>query len=143
MLESIQTAIEDILFRQGVEPFSVETIEFDPRRQRAISTLATDDSALNKTVAARLRKGFQAGDKLIRPEVVTVVHAAPGTARRSRLNDCDAGSDRRMDLLVSINPAEGFSTPALRGRVAQDLDSARPNREAWRASSRGTFRSPG
>jgi molecular chaperone GrpE len=72
MLESIQTAIEDILFRQGVEPFSIDAAEFDPRRQRAISTVATDESTLNKTVATRLRKGFQAGDKLIRPEVVTV-----------------------------------------------------------------------
>jgi molecular chaperone GrpE len=72
VLESIQTAIEDILYRQGVEPFSLEGIEFDPRKQRAIATLPTDDSALNKTVAARLRKGFVASDKLIRHEIVTV-----------------------------------------------------------------------
>jgi len=72
ILESIQTAIEDILYRQGVEPFAVEGNEFDPRKQRAISTLATEDAALSKTVAVRLRKGFVAGDKLIRPEIVTV-----------------------------------------------------------------------
>ncbi len=77
VLESIQTAIEDILYRQGVEPFSVEATEFDPRRQRAISTQATDEPALNKRVATRLRKGFQAGDKLIRPEVVTVFTLRP------------------------------------------------------------------
>ena len=68
-LESVQTAIEDILYRQGVEPFSIDANEFDPRRQRAISTQTTEDPALNKTVAARLRKGFQAGEKLIRPEM--------------------------------------------------------------------------
>jgi molecular chaperone GrpE len=72
ILESIQTAIEDILYRQGVEPFDVEGGEFDPRRQRAVSTVTTDDPALNKTVALRLRKGFVAGDKLIRPEIVSV-----------------------------------------------------------------------
>jgi molecular chaperone GrpE len=72
ILESIQTGIEDILYRQGVEPFSLETNEFDPRRQRAISTSATDQPALNKAVAARIRKGFAAGDKLIRPELVSV-----------------------------------------------------------------------
>jgi molecular chaperone GrpE len=71
-LESIQTAIEDILYRQGVEPFSVETDEFDPRRQRAISTAPTEEPALNKRVAARIRKGFAAGEKLIRPELVSV-----------------------------------------------------------------------
>ncbi len=72
LLESIQTAIEDILYRQGVEPFSLETDEFDPKRQRAISTSPTEDPALNKRVAARIRKGFAAGEKLIRPELVSV-----------------------------------------------------------------------
>jgi molecular chaperone GrpE len=77
VIESIQTAIEDILYRQGVEPFALEGDEFDPRRQRAVSTQVTDDPALNKRVAGRLRKGFQAGDKLIRPEVVTVYTFCP------------------------------------------------------------------
>ncbi len=72
VIESIQTAIEDILYRQGVEPFMIEGDEFDPRKQRAVSTQATADPSLNKKVASRLRKGFQAGDKVIRPEVVTV-----------------------------------------------------------------------
>jgi molecular chaperone GrpE len=72
ILEPIQTAIEDILYRQGVEPFAVEGTEFDPRKQRAVSTQATDEPALNKRVASRLRKGFGSGDKLIRPEIVTV-----------------------------------------------------------------------
>jgi molecular chaperone GrpE len=72
ILESIQTAIEDVLYRQGVEPFAREGNDFDPRRQRAVSTVPTDDPAISKTVAARLRKGFQTGDKVIRPEIVTV-----------------------------------------------------------------------
>jgi molecular chaperone GrpE len=80
-LESIQTAIEDILYRQGVEPFTLEGTEFDPRKQRAVSTQATDDPMLNKRVATRLRKGFCSGDKLIRPEIVTVfTHRPPAQA---------------------------------------------------------------
>ena len=42
-LDSIRTAIEDILYRQGVEPFRLEGEEFDPRRQRAVSTVPTED----------------------------------------------------------------------------------------------------
>jgi molecular chaperone GrpE len=76
-LESIQAAIEDILYRQGVEPFTLDGTEFDPRKQRAVSTQATDDPALHKRVAARLRKGFCSGDKLIRPEIVTVFTHRP------------------------------------------------------------------
>ncbi|MDG3004714.1 nucleotide exchange factor GrpE [Paludisphaera mucosa] len=71
-LESIQTALEDVLYRQGVEPFRAEGDAFDPRRQRAVTTVPTADPALAKTIAARIRPGFQSGDKVIRPEVVSV-----------------------------------------------------------------------
>lgn len=67
-----QQGIEDILYRQGVEPFVQDGTAFDPRRQRAVATLPTDDPALNKTIALRHRKGFVAGEKVIRPEIVTV-----------------------------------------------------------------------
>ena len=72
LLAGFQQGIEDILYRQGVEPFQVEGDVFDPRRQRAVATVPTDDPAQNKTVAARLRKGFRAGDRVIRPELVSV-----------------------------------------------------------------------
>jgi molecular chaperone GrpE len=71
-LDSIRTAIEDILYRQGVEPFRLDDEEFDPRRQRAVHTVPTEEPDLNKTIAARLRPGFQSGDKIIRPEIVSV-----------------------------------------------------------------------
>ena len=72
LIRGFQQGIEDILYRQGVEPFESELDAFDPRRQRALSTVATDDPDRNKQVATRLRKGFLAGDKVIRPEMVTV-----------------------------------------------------------------------
>ncbi|OJW27045.1 MAG: nucleotide exchange factor GrpE [Planctomycetales bacterium 71-10] len=77
-LESIQTALEDVLYRQGVEPFRVDGDAFDPRRQRAVTTVPTPDPDLARTVAARLRPGFQSGDKVIRPEMVTVYTAQRG-----------------------------------------------------------------
>ncbi len=72
LFASIQQGIEDILYRQGVEPFEGETPAFDARRQRAVSTVPTDDAALVRSVAVRLRKGFAAGEKVIRPEIVSV-----------------------------------------------------------------------
>jgi molecular chaperone GrpE len=79
VVASIQTAIEDILYRQGVEPYTTDGDDFDPRRQRAISTQPADDASQNKKVASRLRKGFQAGDKVIRPEVVSVFTYRPSS----------------------------------------------------------------
>ena len=71
-LEAVRTAIEDILYRQGVEPFRNEGEVFDPRRQRAVMTVPTQEAELNKTIAARIRPGFQAGERTIRPEIVSV-----------------------------------------------------------------------
>ncbi len=72
LIRSTQQGIEDILYRQGVEPYALEGDAFDPRRQRALATVATDDPGRNKCVVDRLRKGFQSGEKVIRPEMVTV-----------------------------------------------------------------------
>lgn len=72
LLAGIQQGIEDILYRQGIEPFANESDTFDARRQRAVSTVPTLDPALARRVAERHRKGFLAGDKVIRPEVVSV-----------------------------------------------------------------------
>jgi molecular chaperone GrpE len=71
-LESIRAAILEILYRQGVEPFQTESDEFDPRRQRALTTVPTAEPGRNRTIACRLRPGFQAGEKIIRPELVSV-----------------------------------------------------------------------
>jgi molecular chaperone GrpE len=72
LMHGFQQGVEDILYRQGVEPFVNEGDAFDPRRQRAISTVPTEDPSLNKSIATRLRKGFQSRDKVIRPEIVSV-----------------------------------------------------------------------
>ncbi|MDX2036226.1 MAG: nucleotide exchange factor GrpE [Isosphaeraceae bacterium] len=76
LMRGFQQGIEDILYRQGVEPYQSTEESFDPRRQRAFATVANDDPALGKRVAERLRKGFQAGEKIIRPEIVAV-YAVP------------------------------------------------------------------
>src|SRR4051794_32077696 len=52
LMRGYQQGIEDILYRQGVEPFESEGDAFDPRRQRALSTVSTDVPDRNKRVAA-------------------------------------------------------------------------------------------
>ena len=83
LMRGYQQGVEDILYRQGVEPFAVEGDAFDPRRQRALATVPTDDPDRARRVAARLRKGFQAGDKVIRPEMVTVFAHKPAAREPS------------------------------------------------------------
>ncbi len=71
-LADVRQAIEDILYRQGVEPFRSEGEDFDARRQRAVTTVPTEDPAQARKVALRLRAGFASGDRVIRPEIVSV-----------------------------------------------------------------------
>jgi len=72
LLVDFQAGVEDILYRQGVEPFRVEEERFDPRRQRAVSSVPCDDADQAKTIAARNRPGFAIEDRVIRPELVSV-----------------------------------------------------------------------
>jgi len=78
LMRGFQQGIEDILYRQGVEPFHVDGEAFDPRRQRAVVTIPTEDPSQNKAVAERLRKGFRSGDRVIRPEIVSVYAVKKG-----------------------------------------------------------------
>jgi molecular chaperone GrpE len=77
LLAGIQKGIEDILYRQGIEPFSLDGEAFDARRQRAVTTVPTEDASLARKIAERHRKGFAAGDRVIRPEIVSVYTARP------------------------------------------------------------------
>lgn len=71
-LEGIPSDMEDILYRQGVEPFMCEQDTFDPTRQRSLKTEITTNQDQDKTIAQRLRPGFVWDGKLLRPEMVSV-----------------------------------------------------------------------
>ncbi len=70
LLKGIPSDLEDLFFRQGVKPFTVEGNGFDPGRQRVLKTLTTDDKEKDKTVAESLRPGYEWEGQVIRPEMV-------------------------------------------------------------------------
>ncbi len=71
LLKGIPSDLEDLFFRQGVKPFTVEGNGFDPSRQRVLKTLTTGDQEKDKTVAESLRPGYEWEGQVIRPEMVT------------------------------------------------------------------------
>jgi molecular chaperone GrpE len=79
LLAGFQQEVADILYRQGVEPFAHEGEQFDPRRQRASRTLPAPAPEREGQIAARLRPGFAAGERVLRPELVAVYVRAGGT----------------------------------------------------------------
>lgn len=72
-VEGFQDDIEDALARHGVEAFQTESDRFDPRYHRALKTAPCAHEGEHGLIAERLRKGFAYGEKVVRPEVVTVL----------------------------------------------------------------------
>ena len=69
-LEIFREAIEEILRRNGVETVVSEDDLFQASRQRSLRAVVTNDPALDKRIARRVRKGFVYENKLLRPEMV-------------------------------------------------------------------------
>jgi molecular chaperone GrpE len=69
-IPSYVTTIEEILERNGVEPFEDEGREFNGKRQRVARAVPTADPAEHGRIAGRSRKGFAYGERVVRPESV-------------------------------------------------------------------------
>lgn len=78
LLEGFCEDLCDLLYRQGVEPFSVAGDAVDIQRQKILSVAAAEDPALDKRVAKRLARGWEKDGKVLRPERVVVYVAERG-----------------------------------------------------------------
>lgn len=64
--------LEDILYKQGVEAYETDGLNFDSLRQKVVKTVKTDQQELDKQIAERLGKGYEWEERIIRKEQVTV-----------------------------------------------------------------------
>ncbi|MDO9264348.1 MAG: nucleotide exchange factor GrpE, partial [Desulfosalsimonadaceae bacterium] len=71
-IEHIAGDLEDMFSWEGVVPFTCDGDAIDPARQRVLSKIKTDDPEKDKTIAERLRPGYEWDGKIIRPEMVSV-----------------------------------------------------------------------
>ena len=72
LMEGIADDLDNLLYRQGVEGFRVEGEDFDPKRQKVLVRVPTEDPDKDKAVSERIRCGYQWDDRVIRPEMVAV-----------------------------------------------------------------------
>lgn len=78
MLQGTSYELEDILFRQSIEPYSVEDDEFDPKKQRVIGKVATDKKELNNKVASKGVVGYEKDSgQVLRRENVRIYKYQP------------------------------------------------------------------
>jgi len=71
-LEDMAQELEDMFGWEGVEAFTTEGDALEPTRQRVINKIETDDPLKDKTIAQRLRPGYEWDGKVIRPEIVSI-----------------------------------------------------------------------
>jgi len=72
IIDTIPSDLEDIFSYQGIQSFYCEGDVFDPRRQRIIEKIETVEQLKDKSVAERLRPGYEWDGKVIRPEMISV-----------------------------------------------------------------------
>ncbi|MDA3898229.1 MAG: nucleotide exchange factor GrpE [Desulfobacteraceae bacterium] len=70
-IENISSDLEDLFSWEGVVPFTCEGDMINTSRQRILNKVETDDPAKDKTIAERLRPGYEWDGKVIRPEMVS------------------------------------------------------------------------
>jgi molecular chaperone GrpE (heat shock protein) len=64
--------LEDLFAWEGITPYTCEGDRLDPVRQRVVDKIETDDPARARTIAARLRPGYEYEGKILRPEMVNI-----------------------------------------------------------------------
>ena len=72
IVRGLSEDLEDMLYRQGVEDFTCELPEFDPKKQKIVKTVETDDKDKDRTVARSIKKGYILEGRVIRHELVEV-----------------------------------------------------------------------
>ena len=72
ILAGVATDLEDLLYRQGVEPYRLSSDKVDVQKQKILSTTPTKDERLDKKVARRMSRGWEKQGKIIRPERISV-----------------------------------------------------------------------
>lgn len=71
VVDNILVDLNDLLYRQDIEPYNVPGNATDALKQKIVSLESTDNPELDKTVASRLADGYEKNGRVIRPERIT------------------------------------------------------------------------
>lgn len=77
VVKGVVEDLQDILYRQNIEPYTVDGDAVDVRRQKIIQTVPTDDSTKDNLIAMRAAEGYEKGDKVLRPERIKIYKYTP------------------------------------------------------------------
>src|SRR5260370_11205898 len=89
ILDGVQMTVRallDFLRAQGVTPVASARQTFDPSRHEAVDHVASDAHAPN-TVVGEFHRGYQIGERILRPARVSVAKETDSTRRNGGEND--------------------------------------------------------
>ena len=77
-LQYLLDDLTDVLYRQDIEQYTAidENRTVDTRRQKIVKTVPCDDPTLNNTICEQLAPGYEKGEKIIRPEKISIYKTA-------------------------------------------------------------------
>ena len=78
VIEGIAEDLDDILYRQSIEPYQVAGAQVDVRRQKIVQTVETDQQDRDNLVAVRVADGYEKNGKVIRPARIKIYKYSPG-----------------------------------------------------------------
>lgn len=76
-LEDMAQELEDMFAWEGVVAYNAPGDVLEPTRQRVVNKIETDDPLKDRTIAERLRPGYEWDGKIIRPEIVSIYICNP------------------------------------------------------------------
>ena len=77
VLKGVAEDLQDVLYRESIESFTVAGDEVDVKKQKIIQTIATEDPEKNNHVAFRVAEGYEKNGKVIRPERIKIFKYQP------------------------------------------------------------------
>ncbi len=83
IVKGISEDLQDILYRQNIEPYRVEGHEVDVRRQKIIQTVPTEEQRKDNLIAFRVADGYEKDGKVLRPERIKIFKYSPESAENT------------------------------------------------------------
>jgi len=99
-LEFFRGTVEQILARNGADPFVTDGETIDRVSQKVVSVTDTSDADLDRRLERRLRPGFTWNGKVLRPEWVRAYRYTPLPAADSAQSAEESRNDQRAEVAL-------------------------------------------
>ena len=120
--------MRDILYNQGIDAYKEEGDIFDPKRQKIIKKIITDDSNKDKKVANHRNWGYEWDGKIIKPEGVDLfIYKENYDEERTTVESINAKKKNNIveideEMLINSNPIAKISDKQISQVIEESIE---------------------